>query len=113
MCVCLSRGFVYCRNEELEPGWVVFSSGRLLHRPASFDAKAHQLCQVIDPFTLQVSLRPGKGFVHDSVTLWIPVPHHVHCILTLTLTSKTVFSALVRCARSCPCQPTTSRWEAT
>ncbi|TKS78950.1 putative E3 ubiquitin-protein ligase HECTD4 [Collichthys lucidus] len=48
------RGFVYCRNEELEPGWVVFSSGRLLHRPSSFDAKPHQLCQVIDPFTLQV-----------------------------------------------------------
>ncbi|XP_046872567.1 probable E3 ubiquitin-protein ligase HECTD4 isoform X1 [Hypomesus transpacificus] len=48
------RGFVYCRNEELEPGWVVFSSGRLLHRPASFDAKSHQLCQVLDPFTLQV-----------------------------------------------------------
>ncbi|XP_061115937.1 probable E3 ubiquitin-protein ligase HECTD4 isoform X3 [Conger conger] len=48
------RGFVYCRNEELEPGWVVFCSGRLLHRPASFDTKPHQLCQVIDPFTLQV-----------------------------------------------------------
>ncbi|TNN86402.1 E3 ubiquitin-protein ligase highwire [Liparis tanakae] len=48
------RGFVYCRNEELEPGWVVFCSGRLLHRPSSFDAKPHQLCQVIDPFTLQV-----------------------------------------------------------
>lgn len=52
--MCLYRGFVYCRNEELEPGWVVFSSGRLLHRPSSFDAKPHQLCQVIDPFTLQV-----------------------------------------------------------
>ncbi|XP_048853239.1 probable E3 ubiquitin-protein ligase HECTD4 isoform X2 [Brienomyrus brachyistius] len=48
------RGFVYCRNEELEPGWVVFGSGRLLHRPASFDAKPHQLCQVIDQFSLQV-----------------------------------------------------------
>ncbi|RVE68479.1 hypothetical protein OJAV_G00091690 [Oryzias javanicus] len=48
------RGFVYCRNEELEPGWVVFSCGRLLHRPSSFDAKPHQLCQVVDPFTLQV-----------------------------------------------------------
>ncbi|KAG7243852.1 hypothetical protein INR49_006006 [Caranx melampygus] len=48
------RGFVYCRNEDLEPGWVVFSNGRLLHRPSSFDAKPHQLCQVIDPFTLQV-----------------------------------------------------------
>ncbi|KAA8578851.1 hypothetical protein FQN60_005319, partial [Etheostoma spectabile] len=48
------RGFVYCRNEELEPGWVVVCSGRLLHRPSSFDAKPHQLCQVIDPFTLQV-----------------------------------------------------------
>ncbi|KAI1901157.1 hypothetical protein AGOR_G00057300 [Albula goreensis] len=48
------RGFVYCRNEELEQGWVVYSSGRLLHRPSSFDTKPHQLCQVIDPFTLQV-----------------------------------------------------------
>ncbi|XP_036454105.1 probable E3 ubiquitin-protein ligase HECTD4 isoform X4 [Colossoma macropomum] len=48
------RGFVYCRNEDLEAGWVVHSSGRLLHRPASFDSKPHQLCQVIDPFTLQV-----------------------------------------------------------
>uniref|UniRef100_A0A8C8HAD7 HECT domain-containing protein n=1 Tax=Oncorhynchus tshawytscha TaxID=74940 RepID=A0A8C8HAD7_ONCTS len=47
------RGFVYCRNEEFEAGWVVFSSGRLLHRPASFDFKPHQLCHVIDPFTLQ------------------------------------------------------------
>lgn len=58
--VCLRRGFVYCRNEELEPGWVVFSSGRLLHRPSSFDAKPYQLCQVVDPFTLQVraSLHP-------------------------------------------------------
>uniref|UniRef100_A0AAY5EYU7 HECT domain-containing protein n=1 Tax=Electrophorus electricus TaxID=8005 RepID=A0AAY5EYU7_ELEEL len=48
------RGFVYCRNEDLEAGWVVHSSGQLLHRPASFDTKPHQLCQVIDPFTLQV-----------------------------------------------------------
>lgn len=45
---------MYCRNEELEPGWVVFSSGRLLHRPCSFDGKPYQLCQVVDPFTLQV-----------------------------------------------------------
>lgn len=51
---CIYRGFVYCRNEELEAGWVVFSNGRLLHRPSSFDAKPHQLCQVVDPFTLQV-----------------------------------------------------------
>ncbi|XP_030623120.1 LOW QUALITY PROTEIN: probable E3 ubiquitin-protein ligase HECTD4 [Chanos chanos] len=47
------RGFVYCRNEDLEAGWVVYSSGRVLHRPVSFDAKPQQLCQVIDPFTLQ------------------------------------------------------------
>lgn len=33
---------------------MVFSSGRLLHRPSSFDAKPYQLCQVVDPFTLQV-----------------------------------------------------------
>lgn len=49
------RGFVYCRNEELEAGWVVHSKCYLLHRPASFDTKSHQLCQVIDPYTLQVS----------------------------------------------------------
>lgn len=49
------RGFVYCRNEELEAGWVVYSNSYLLHRPASFDTKSHQLCQVIDPYTLQVS----------------------------------------------------------
>ncbi|XP_016414650.1 probable E3 ubiquitin-protein ligase HECTD4 [Sinocyclocheilus rhinocerous] len=49
------RGFVYCRNEELEAGWLAHSSGFLLHRPASFDIKPHQLCHVIDPFTLQVS----------------------------------------------------------
>lgn len=48
------RGFVYCRNEELEAGWVVHSSSYLLHRPSSFDTKTHQLCQVIDPYTLQV-----------------------------------------------------------
>ncbi|XP_069038398.1 probable E3 ubiquitin-protein ligase HECTD4 isoform X3 [Lepisosteus oculatus] len=48
------RGFVYCRNEELEPGWIAFGSGRLLHRPASFDSKPHYLFQVIDPFSLQV-----------------------------------------------------------
>ncbi|TSW08319.1 putative E3 ubiquitin-protein ligase HECTD4 [Bagarius yarrelli] len=48
------RGFIYCRNEELDAGWVVHSSGYLLHRPASFDTKSHLLCQVIDPYTLQV-----------------------------------------------------------
>uniref|UniRef100_A0A3Q2L0M6 HECT domain E3 ubiquitin protein ligase 4 n=1 Tax=Equus caballus TaxID=9796 RepID=A0A3Q2L0M6_HORSE len=48
------RGFVYCRNEELEPGWIAFGSGRLLHRPASFDNKPHSLFQVIDQNTLQV-----------------------------------------------------------
>ncbi|XP_045632479.1 probable E3 ubiquitin-protein ligase HECTD4 isoform X3 [Ursus americanus] len=48
------RGFVYCRNEELEPGWVAFGSGNLLHRPVSFDNKPHSLFQVIDQNTLQV-----------------------------------------------------------
>ncbi|XP_029777319.1 probable E3 ubiquitin-protein ligase HECTD4 isoform X3 [Suricata suricatta] len=48
------RGFVYCRNEELEPGWVAFGSGGLLHRPVSFDNKPHSLFQVIDQNTLQV-----------------------------------------------------------
>lgn len=50
----LCRGFVYCRNEELEPGWVAFGSGNLLHRPVSFDNKPHSLFQVIDQNTLQV-----------------------------------------------------------
>ncbi|XP_006894741.1 PREDICTED: probable E3 ubiquitin-protein ligase HECTD4 [Elephantulus edwardii] len=48
------RGFVYCRNEELEPGWLAFGSGSLLHRPVSFDNKPHFLFQVIDQNTLQV-----------------------------------------------------------
>ncbi|XP_045441577.1 probable E3 ubiquitin-protein ligase HECTD4 isoform X11 [Pipistrellus kuhlii] len=48
------RGFVYCRNEELEPGWVAFGSSSLLHRPVSFDNKPHSLFQVIDQNTLQV-----------------------------------------------------------
>ncbi|XP_066465637.1 probable E3 ubiquitin-protein ligase HECTD4 [Tiliqua scincoides] len=48
------RGFVYCRNEELESGWIAFGNGRLLHRPASFDNKPHSLFQVIDQNTLQV-----------------------------------------------------------
>ncbi|XP_042636541.1 probable E3 ubiquitin-protein ligase HECTD4 [Orycteropus afer afer] len=48
------RGFVYCRNEELEPGWVAFGSGSLLHRPVSFDNKPHSLFQVIDQNTLQI-----------------------------------------------------------
>ncbi|KAF4011687.1 hypothetical protein G4228_004098 [Cervus hanglu yarkandensis] len=50
----LYRGFVYCRNEELEPGWLAFGSGSLLHRPVSFDNKPHSLFQVIDQNTLQV-----------------------------------------------------------
>ncbi|XP_059510969.1 probable E3 ubiquitin-protein ligase HECTD4 isoform X1 [Stegostoma tigrinum] len=49
------RGFVYCRNDELEAGWIAFGSGTLLHRPASFDSKPHYLFQVIDQYTLQVS----------------------------------------------------------
>ncbi|XP_054852988.1 probable E3 ubiquitin-protein ligase HECTD4 isoform X3 [Eublepharis macularius] len=48
------RGFVYCRNEELETGWIAFGNGRLLHRPVSFDNKPHSLFQVIDQNTLQV-----------------------------------------------------------
>ncbi|KAL8180059.1 UNVERIFIED_CONTAM: putative E3 ubiquitin-protein ligase HTD4, partial [Gekko kuhli] len=47
------RGFVYCRNEELETGWIAFGHGRLLHRPVSFDNKPHSLFQVIDQNTLQ------------------------------------------------------------
>lgn len=52
------RGFVYCRNEELEPGWLAFGSGSLLHRPVSFDNKPHSLFQVIDQNTLQVNRKP-------------------------------------------------------
>ncbi|XP_061866392.1 probable E3 ubiquitin-protein ligase HECTD4 isoform X2 [Colius striatus] len=48
------RGFVYCRNEELETGWVAFGNGKLLHRPVSFDNKPHSLFQVVDQHTLQV-----------------------------------------------------------
>ncbi|XP_032561468.1 probable E3 ubiquitin-protein ligase HECTD4 [Chiroxiphia lanceolata] len=48
------RGFVYCRNEELETGWVAFGNGKLLHRPVSFDNKPHYLFQVVDQHTLQV-----------------------------------------------------------
>lgn len=52
-----ARGFVYCRNEELEPGWVAFGNGKLLHRPVSFDNKPHSLFQVVDQHTLQVKER--------------------------------------------------------
>ncbi|KAM6241786.1 putative E3 ubiquitin-protein ligase HECTD4 isoform 2-T2 [Spheniscus humboldti] len=48
------RGFVYCRNEELETGWVAFGNSKLLHRPVSFDNKPHSLFQVVDQHTLQV-----------------------------------------------------------
>lgn len=64
---------MYCRNEELEPGWVVFSSGRLLHRPCSFDAKPYQLCQVVDPFTLQV--RPYLALLFYSLILFVKKSH--------------------------------------
>lgn len=84
--VLVRRGFVYCRNEELEPGWVVFSSGRLLHRPSSFDAKPYQLCQVVDPFTLQVRLLcPPPHWCHwnsdaplrpPQVSQIVPMPAH-------------------------------------
>ncbi|XP_030356541.1 probable E3 ubiquitin-protein ligase HECTD4 isoform X4 [Strigops habroptila] len=48
------RGFVYCRNEELESGWVAFGNSKLLHRPVSFDNKPHSLFQIVDQHTLQV-----------------------------------------------------------
>ena len=48
------RGFVYCRNEELEAGWVAFGNSKLLNRPVSFDNKPHSLFQVVDQHTLQV-----------------------------------------------------------
>ncbi|XP_053555727.1 probable E3 ubiquitin-protein ligase HECTD4 [Bombina bombina] len=49
------RGFVYCRNEELEAGWLAHGSGKLIHRPACFDNKPHYLFQIIDEYTLQIS----------------------------------------------------------
>ncbi|XP_040202102.1 probable E3 ubiquitin-protein ligase HECTD4 isoform X1 [Rana temporaria] len=49
------RGFVYCRNEELEAGWIAYGNGKLLHRPASFDNKPHFLFQIIDQYTLQIA----------------------------------------------------------
>uniref|UniRef100_A0A4W3K6B9 HECT domain E3 ubiquitin protein ligase 4 n=1 Tax=Callorhinchus milii TaxID=7868 RepID=A0A4W3K6B9_CALMI len=49
------RGFVYCRNEDLETGWIAYGKRALLHRPASFDSKPHYLFQLIDQYTLQVS----------------------------------------------------------
>ncbi|KAG8597822.1 hypothetical protein GDO81_002399 [Engystomops pustulosus] len=49
------RGFVYCRNEELESGWITYGNGKLLHRPASYDNKPHFLFQIIDQYTLQIS----------------------------------------------------------
>lgn len=45
---------MYCRNEELETGWVAFGNSKLLHRPVSFDNKPHSLFQVVDQHTLQV-----------------------------------------------------------
>ncbi|KAG9487790.1 hypothetical protein GDO78_007527 [Eleutherodactylus coqui] len=48
------RGFVYCRNEELETGWIAYGSGKLFHRPVSFDNKPHFLFQIIDQYSLQV-----------------------------------------------------------
>ncbi|XP_051557544.1 probable E3 ubiquitin-protein ligase HECTD4 [Myxocyprinus asiaticus] len=72
------RGFVYCRNDELEAGWLAHTSGCLLHRPATFDTKPHQLCQLLDPFTLQVCQV-------------IAMPHHHFpagsCLTTLRLCS--------------------------
>ena len=81
LCLCLYRGFVYCRNEELEPGWLVFSSGRLLHRPSSFDAKPHQLCQVIDPFTLQVLYTIVHYFNFEVISFTRPVIVRLEAIL--------------------------------
>lgn len=69
---------MYCRNEELEAGWVVYSSGRLLHRPASFDAKPHQLCQVIDPYTLQVTHITCDADIHTSYLKVGPLCLHVY-----------------------------------
>ncbi|MEE6503851.1 hypothetical protein FKM82_004993 [Ascaphus truei] len=53
-CTATLRGFVYSRNEEMEAGWVTYGSGKLIHRPASFDNKPHYLFQIIDQHTLQV-----------------------------------------------------------
>ncbi|XP_069475595.1 probable E3 ubiquitin-protein ligase HECTD4 isoform X3 [Ambystoma mexicanum] len=66
------RGFVYCRNEELEPGWITFGNGRLLHRPVSFDTKPQCLFQILDQHTLQVcqivSMPPNHFHVGSTIT---------------------------------------------
>ncbi|XP_043924358.1 probable E3 ubiquitin-protein ligase HECTD4 isoform X2 [Protopterus annectens] len=66
------RGFVYCRNEDLEAGWIAFGSGSLLHRPVSFDCKPTSLAQVIDHYSLQVcqtvQMPPNHFPVGSTVT---------------------------------------------
>ncbi|XP_078523549.1 putative E3 ubiquitin-protein ligase HECTD4 isoform X2 [Lissotriton helveticus] len=66
------RGFVYCRNEELEAGWITFGNETLLHRPVAFDTKPHCLFQILDQHTLQVcqivSMPPNHFPVGSTMT---------------------------------------------
>lgn len=70
-----ASGFVYCRNEELETGWVAFGNGRLLHRPVSFDNKPHSLFQVVDQHTLQVKAHCAAELEPSEETFFINHNH--------------------------------------
>lgn len=101
------RGFVYCRNEEMEAGWVAHSSGFLLHRPASFDTKPHQLCQVIDPFTLQVQPLSGNW---SSFTLHFQVYIAVVTSITITVPWVCILIFLIRIVRRCLISKYVVKW---
>lgn len=93
-----ARGFVYCRNEELEAGWVAFGNSKLLHRPVSFDNKPHSLFQVVDQHTLQVKGTASvctAELVQGNMKLW-------QSLLTLI---SVVLKLLLPALWSCLCEP--------
>jgi hypothetical protein len=48
------RGYVYC-SQEIEPGWMVWTNGRLLHRPKLTEDKDGEIfCSELDSTTLKV-----------------------------------------------------------
>ena len=50
----LPRGYVYC-SREIEPGWMVWNNGRLLHRPKETEDKDGEMfCSELDSTTLKV-----------------------------------------------------------
>ena len=76
------RGFVYCRNTELEPGFVAFADGVLLHRPYSYDKTEGPavLARVLDTGTLEL----GEDVMNiPELELDFPGP-----VTTLSLTSN-------------------------